>query len=326
MPTRRAELDWIPVPAPIHAYAPFAAALDPMLRAAFPGREIVCWSDPADFAAGIGEAEHLFVLSPPRGHWSRADRLRLVQCLGAGVDDVLPAEGLPERVHIANNRGMSAEAMSEFGLALVLALVKRLPLFVAAQQRKEWRRALPGRAAGTTLGILGLGAIGQALAERAHALGFRVIGTQRTPKPHPAVDEVLPASETHAVLSASDVVVMLLPLTPETRGSFGRAEFDAMRPRATLVNLARGGIVDEAALEAALCEERIAGAIFDVFAQEPLPKESSLWDAPNFWITPHAAGGFPELLETAIARFAENVDRVERGEAPHNAIDRERGY
>lgn len=311
---------------PVHAFAPFAAALDPILRAALPDREIVCWRDEAEFTAGISDVSYLFALGPPRGHWAGAQRLKLIHCLGAGVDDVLPASDLPERVVVANNRGMSAESMAEFGLALVLALVKKLPLFVEAQRAHEWRRALPGLAAGSTLGIVGMGAIGQALAEKAGGLGMRVLASQRTPKSHPMVEEVFDAASTLELLARSDVVVLLLPLTEKTRGSFGAREFAAMKSDGMLVNLARGGIVDETALLSALGDRQIAGAIFDVFASEPLPADSPLWDAPNLWITPHTAGGFPDLLERAIDGFAENVRRMERGEPVLNRVDREQGY
>ncbi len=311
---------------PVHAYLPFAVALRPMLEKQFPGREVVCWSESAQFAAGIEAVEFLFSLHPPRDHWARAGRLRLIHCLGAGVDDVLPAQGLASSVVIANNRGMSAEPMAEFGLSLVLALVKKLPFFVSGMREHAWRRSLPERLAGKTLAILGVGAIGFALAERAHALGMRVIGTQRTPKPHPLLARVAPAEETASVLSEADVVVLLLPLTPETRGSFASERFAQMKPGAHLVNLARGGIVDEAALAQALRSGRLASAAFDVFASEPLPPESPLWDVPNLWITPHMAGGFPELIDAAVAGFAENVRRLERGEVAVNAIDRKRGY
>ncbi len=314
------------MPSPIHAYVPFAAALRPLLEKHFPGREVVCWSKPEEFAAGLGEATYLFALLPPRDQWARAEKLRLIQAFGAGVDYLLPAVGLPERVVIANQRGMSAEPMAEFALALVLALVKRLPVFVSAQRAHRWERHLPERAAGKTLGVLGLGAIGLALAERAHALGMRVIGTQRVPKEHPAVARVEPQSGTERVLAESDVVVILVPLTDETRGSIGAAQLARMKPSAYLVNLARGGIVDEAALGRALADGRIAGAAFDVFATEPLPADHPLWDAPNFWVTPHVAGGFPELLETSVRLFADNVARLERGEAVASAVDRVRGY
>lgn len=314
------------MPTPIHAFLPFANAARPLLEKHFPGREVVCWSQPEEFAAGIGGATYLFALQPPRGHWAQAQQLRLIQAFGAGVDYLMPATGLPERVVIANQRGMSADSMAEFGLTLVLALLKQLPFFVSAQRRRSWERRLPARAAGQTLGILGLGAIGIALAERAHALGMRVIGTQREPKAHPAVARIEPQSGTARVLAESDVVVVLVPLTDATRGSLGARELALMKPSAYLVNLARGGIVDEHALQSALAEGRLAGAAFDVFASEPLPAHSPLWEAPNFWLTPHVAGGFPELLDVSIGLFAENVTRLERGEAVVSAVDRVRGY
>ena len=118
----------------------------------------------------------------------------------------------------------------------------------------------------------------------------------------------------------------MLPLTPATRGSFGKAEFEAMRSDAYLINLARGGIVDEAALREALRGKAIAGAAFDVLEQEPLPADSKLWNTPGLWLTPHVAGAFEAFLPRAVALYAENIHRLERGEAPHNPVDRARGY
>src|SRR5262245_38619510 len=204
------------MPGPVHVYAAFAKGIRPTLERHFPGRPLVCWSQADEFAAGIGEVEYLLALNPPRGRWAGARRLRLIQVLGAGVDGVLPAPDLAPDVVLANQRGMSAEPMAEFGLGLVLALLKGLPGFWAAQREHVWRRALPERAAGKTLAILGLGAIGLALAERATALGMRVIGTQRTPKAHPAVSRIELPERTDTVLAEADVVVLLVPLTPET--------------------------------------------------------------------------------------------------------------
>lgn len=316
------------MPAPIHVYVPFPEHfMRPKLEKYFPGREVILWKDAEAFARGLGEAEFLLSLNPPRDHWARAEKMKLIQCFGAGVDDLLPAEGLPERVVIANNRGMSAEPMAEFGLALILSLIKQLPAYLEGQRTRKWRRTpLPGVAAGRTLGILGLGAIGRALATKAHALGMRVIGTQRTPRSHPAVDRIYTPDEIEDVLAASDVVAILLPLTPRTRNALTRERLSHMRPDAYLVNLARGGIVDEDALAEMLREGKLAGAAFDVFEQEPLPKDSPLWDTPNLWITPHIAGGFPGLVDFALEEFAENVARIERGESPVHVVNRKEGY
>jgi phosphoglycerate dehydrogenase-like enzyme len=314
------------MPEPVHVFAPFAEALRAGVMRHLPERPVVCWSTSEDFAAGVGEVRYLLALNPPRGHWARATELRLIQVLGAGVDGILPAPDLPERVVVANQRGMSAEPMAEFGLSLVLALLKQLPGFVDAQRQRAWRRALPRRAAGSTLAILGMGAIGTALAERAAALGMRVVATQRRPKAHPAVARVAPPEETDALLAEADVAVLLLPLTAATRGWFSRERLARMKPGSYLVNLARGGIVDEGALVDALRDGPLAGAAFDVFAEEPLPPESPLWEAPGLWITPHMAGGFPEILDETARRFAENVGRLERGEPAANTIDRQQGY
>jgi phosphoglycerate dehydrogenase-like enzyme len=128
------------MPSPVHAYAAFAQGLRPKLERHFPGRPVHCWSSEAEFESGVGEVEYLLALNPPRGSWARAKRLRLIQVLGAGVDGVLPAPDLPASVALANQRGMSAEPMAEFGLTLVLALLKQLPFFVAAQREHAWRR------------------------------------------------------------------------------------------------------------------------------------------------------------------------------------------
>jgi phosphoglycerate dehydrogenase-like enzyme len=250
----------------------------------------------------------------------------LLQTAGAGVDAVLPAPDLPERVILANARGLHAPHMSEFAIALLLALAKRIPTAVARQRERLWRAFLPRTLEGRTLGILGLGAIGEEVARKARALGMRVIGTRRSGEPSPFADRVYPPSETDEVLAQSDAVVILLPLTPETRGSLDAKRIARMRPGALVVNLARGGIVDEEALRAALEEKRIGGAALDVFAEEPLPRESPLWEASNLLVTPHMAGLVEDYLERLLAILLENVERLERGEPIRNRVDRERGY
>lgn len=310
----------------IHAYHAFGEALREPLRAAFPERELVVWTREDEFVRGLGEVECLVALGAPRGHWAAAGRLRLVQLPGAGVDSLLPAPDLPAPVRIANCRGVHEPEMPEFALGLIFALAKRIPRALEQQGRREWRMYGNLRLAGATVGILGLGAIGHSLGRRCKALGMRVVGTRRGGEPLPDVDRVYGPDGTDRVLSESDVVAVVLPLTPETRGLLGARALAQMKPRALLVNIARGGIVDEEALARALREERIGGAAMDVFAEEPLREESPLWDAPNCIVTPHVAGLSRDYMERVARIFVENVRRVEAGEPLVNEIDRTRGY
>jgi phosphoglycerate dehydrogenase-like enzyme len=310
----------------IHAYFPQAEPFGERLRTALPDRERVVWTRPEEFAEGISGAKVLFVFRPPRGHWARATRLRLIQTIGAGVDAVLPAPDLPERVLITNARGVHASHMSQFILALLLALAHRLPRALEQQRERRWRPFLPRQLDGATLGILGLGAIGEAVALKARALGMRVIGTRHSGEPSPCADRVYPPSDTDEVLRQSDAIVVLLPLTPETRGLLDRKRLAQMREGALLVNAARGGILDEEGLADCLKQRHVGGAALDVFEREPLPADSPLWDTPNLIITPHMAGLVADYLDRVLAIFAENIRRLERREPLRNRIDRNRGY
>jgi phosphoglycerate dehydrogenase-like enzyme len=315
-----------PKPRAIHAFGALGEALRDSARSAFPDREYRVWTSEEEFVAGIEEVEVLLAFHTPRGHWTRAHRLRLIQMVGAGVDAVLPAPDLPEPVLLANARGVHEPEMSEFVLALILALAKHLPRAMAQQREHEWTMFGTRRLSGTTLGVLGLGTIGRAVAKRGAALGMRVIGTKRNPEPLAEVDEVLPPSDTRRVLEQSDVVVVILPRTPETEGLLDAEAIAAMRPGAQLVNVARGGIVDEAALAKALREGTLGGAAFDVFEEEPLPPSSPLWDTPNLLITPHTVGVNREYMVRLGEVFFGNVRRLERGEPLLNPVDREKGY
>ena len=310
----------------LHVVGLPAALFQAPMKEAFPGRELRGFEDDADFAQRIGEIEILFALRPPRGHWGRAERLRLVHIMGAGVDALLPAPDLPEHVRIANGRGLSGDVMAEYALGWMLHFARRVPLNADQQSRREWKMYAPASLAGATCGILGMGAIGEAVAERAKAFGMRVLATQRNPKPHDAADEVLGTDGTERVLAESDYVVVILPLTPETAGSLGAEALGKLRREAVLINMARGGIVDEAALADMLRNGSLRGAALDVFDEEPLPAASELWDVPNLVVTPHVAGFTRDYLPDSFAIFAENVRRFERGEPLLNEIDRTRGY
>jgi len=314
----------------IHVHHGFEPALGEwvagLLRTALPGHEIVAWSREEELRAGIGEVEVLLAFRPPRGIWAGAEKLRLIQMMGAGVDALLPAPDLPPAVQIANARGLHAH-MGEFALAMILALAKRIPRALEQKQAQLWKLYGVPKLAGATLGILGLGAIGAVVAEKAAAFELRVIGTQRQAKPVPHVERTFAGPEgTERVMRESDYLVVLLPLTPETRGSIGARELDFLKPTAFLVNLARGGIVDERALLERLQAGRLAGAALDVFEKEPLAANDPIWTAPNTILTPHLAGLEPNYMQRLMELAVDNVKRLERGEPLRNQVDRARGY
>ncbi|HYW04780.1 MAG TPA: D-2-hydroxyacid dehydrogenase [Gammaproteobacteria bacterium] len=310
----------------IHAYTPFGDAVRGALEEAFPDREVVCWSHPAELIDGLPEVEHLLALNPPDGHWADARRLRLLHSFGAGIDHLLPLDDLPPGVAVANAAGLVAEPMSELALALAMMLRKRVNVALSDQRRHRWHRYTPPTVDGSILGVLGLGHIGSALARRAHAAGMRVIGTRRRPAPVACVEEVFPPRETAEVLARADVAVCLLPLTRETRGLLDAAMLAHLRPEACLINLGRGGIVDERALADMLRGGRLSGAALDVFEAEPQPPDSPLWDVPNLVMTPHVGGAYPRYMPDIARLFADNVRRVEAGRMPLTPVNPVRGY
>jgi phosphoglycerate dehydrogenase-like enzyme len=245
---------------------------------------------------------------------------------GAGVDTLLPAPDLPEKVRIANARGIHGVHMGEFALAMMLAFEKRIPTWLEQQQTRDWRRRGIHTLRGKTVAILGLGAIGTEIVRLCGAFGMRVVGTRRGAQPVAGVDRVGGPEDTAVLLADADYVVVLLPLTPETRAFLGAKLLDALPERAVLINLARGGIVDEPALIARLRDGRLRGAALDVFDREPLPDDDPIWKAPNTILTPHIAGWFPGYAEKLAEIFSENLGRLERGETLRNEVDRTRGY
>lgn len=288
--------------------------------------EIVCWRNEDEFRAGLGDAEFLLAFRPPRGHWQHATRLRLLQMTGAGVDTLLPAPDLPPRVRVANARGIHGVHMGEFALAMMLAFEKRIPTWLEQQRDRRWQRRGIHTLAGKTVAILGLGSIGSDVVRMCRAFGMRVLGTRRGGAPVEGVDRVGGPEDSAELLAKADYSVILLPLTPETRGFVGAALLDAMPKHAVLINLARGGIVDESELVARLEDGRLRGAALDVFLREPLPQDDPIWKAPNTILTPHISGWFPGYAEKLAEIFSENLVHLERGEGLRNEVDRSRGY
>jgi len=279
--------------------------------------------DRAALEARIAEADVLVV----SGLWrnevaAMAPRLKFIQSIGAGTDQfdrsMLAARG----IRLASAAGVNARAVSEHAMSLILALARRLPEARDNQRRKFWRGMIGDLAqredemADKTVVIVGLGRIGGRLAQLAKAFDMRVIGVRRNPAGgRGAADEVHALAALPGLLPLADFVVLTCPLTPETTNLIDAAALAAMQPSAYLVNCARGRVVDEPALVAALQAGTIAGAGIDVTWDEPLPADSPLWEAPGAFITPHTAGETRRYEDNVLDILMENLSRQWRGEA-----------
>lgn len=265
--------------------------------------------------------------------------LKVAQSLMAGVDWILP--WLPPDVTLCDGRGIHDISASEWVLAAIMATMKRIPLYRDLQAKHQWRGFAtatddflnePGLARGqyTVLGedlsgktvlVVGYGSIGKAIETRLTPFGVSVLRVARTARENPLVS---PVSDMEALIPNADIVVLIVPLTSETRGLFGERQMQLMKPGALLVNAARGPVVDTDALVRALQEQRICAAV-DVTDPEPLPEDHPLWSAPNCLITPHIGGSSPEFIFRAFRFAAQQVRRFAAGEPLENVVT-EAGY
>jgi phosphoglycerate dehydrogenase-like enzyme len=254
-----------------------------------------------------------------------APRLRWLQTFNAGVDHPIFAR-FPERgVRLTTAAGAAAEPIAQTALAGILMLARGFPHWLDAQRRAEWQphpaNALPRDLAGQSLVVFGLGAIGRELARLARAVGLYVIGVRRSPAlPDDPIDELHGPERLRELLPRADWLAITCPLTPETRGAIDAAALALLPAGARLVNVARGGIVDEVALCESLRAGRLAGAYLDVFASEPLPAESPLWTAPNAIVTPHNSAATRGAEARQLAIFLDNLARFGRGEPLRNEV------
>lgn len=267
-------------------------------------------------------------------NFATASRVRWVHSTAAGVGHMLFPELVESPIVVTNARGLHARAMAEHVLGLMLAFTRRLHVSRDMQLARRWTQAelwnaSPsfGELEGATLGLVGFGRIGQAIARAACAFGMRVIAVRRRPQADPApAHEQWGAPRLGELLERADWIVVAAPHTPETERLLGPAEFARIKPGARLVNIARGALVDEAALIGALREGRLAGAALDVMAEEPLPAGSPLWSMPEVILTPHTSGVGPRFWERIAEQFAGNLRRFLAGEPLENVVDKRSGY
>lgn len=274
----------------------------------------------------LERARMLVAMSPPPGMLSRMPNLGYIQSLTAGVDHWLARSDLLPVHQLAAARGTHRVQMPENILAGLFHLTKPYTASVLDQRESRWTRKVGIPLAGKTLAILGLGAIGQELARKAAALEMRVIGTKRTAQPLPNVAKALPHEGTDEILGEADFVVLLLPVTDQTRDLMNAGRLAAMRPSAYLLNFGRGHLVVDDDLVAAVKAGTIAGAILDVFRTEPLPQQHPFWTTPGIVVLPHIGGLHPRRDTFVAALLAQNIARHLDGQPLKEAVDRARGY
>ncbi|MEM6428001.1 MAG: D-2-hydroxyacid dehydrogenase [Deinococcota bacterium] len=259
---------------------------------------------------------------------SQASQLRWIHTCSAGFD-YLPLELIFSKgLMLTRSAQTNNVPIAEYVLAHILSFSKRLPTFAAAQAQRVWqRRNNLQELVDKTVGVVGAGSISKALAQRCRTLGMRVIATKRNYEVLSDFDEILPLEQLRSLLAQSDFVVIACPLTSETKGMIGANELEHMKPEAYLINVARGPIVDTAALIDALKAKKLAGAALDVFDEEPLAQDSPLWETPNVILTPHISYVSPHVMSRITAEFADNLARYAKGEPLLNQIkNRELGY
>ena len=274
----------------------------------------------------LAKTEALMAPIVPPGLLPAMPKLRWAQSMTAGVEGWLALPDLPANLTLTCARGTHRESMPENILGALFHVAKPYAAVVDNQKRGQWIHTVAQPLGGKTLGILGLGAVGQEVARLADALGMRVIGTRRRPAPMPHVAEVLPADRTPEVLAQSDFLLLLLPATSDTDNFINTARLGQMKSTAWLLNFGRGHLVKDDDLIAAVKAKKIAGAVLDVFRQEPLPADHPFWKTEGIIVLPHIGGPHPQRDRFVARLFVDNLGRFLRGEPLQEVVDRNAGY
>lgn len=281
-------------------------------------------ASPSD--AQLSQTNVLMVPNVPPGLLPRMPNLQWAQAMTAGVEAWLALPDLPPALTLTCARGTHKESMPENILAALFYIAKPFAAIAQDQKQSKWTNRVAEPLNGKTLGILGLGVIGQEVARLAHALGMHVIGIRRRQDPVPGPAELLPPEQTDALLARSDYVVLLLPATPQTENFIDAARLAKMKSNAWLLNFGRGGLINDADLIAAVTSKQIAGAVLDVFRQEPLPADHPFWTTENIMVLPHIGGPHPQRDSIVARLFVENLGRFLDGKPLREVVDRAAGY
>jgi len=299
---------------------------------------------PPETSLAVGDSPEAFTRAAPEAavilNWSGSGgllprvfsmcpRVRWVHARSAGLDNVLFPEIVESPVTLTNGSGVFSPPLGEFALGAILFFAKGFRRMIRSQEAGVWDQFDMPEIAGQTVGILGYGDIGRAVATRVRAMGMRVLAVKRHVLPYhadPLVDKIYSPDARLEMIERSDYIVACAPLTPETRGMLGEPEFAAMKPEAVVINIGRGPVIDEAAMVRALSEGRIKGAGLDVFDTEPLPAGHALYNLKNVLLSPHCADHTPDWLDRGMRFFLEQFERFRKGEPLLNVVDKKLGY
>jgi len=256
--------------------------------------------------------------------------VRWIHIMSAGLDSVLSPELEESPAILTNGRGVFSQSLGEWVLGAILYFAKDFRRLLRSQAEGRWDPFDVVEISGQTVGIVGYGDIGRAVAARTGAMGMRVLGlTRRGPHPdHPddLAEQIFTPADRIRMIEQCDYVVVTAPLTPDTHGLIGEAELAAMKPDAVIINIGRGPIIQEDALVRALSEKKIKGAALDVFDTEPLPEGHPFYSLENVLLSPHSADHTSVWLDNAMEFFLENLERYRKGEPLANVVEKGRGY
>lgn len=256
-----------------------------------------------------------------------APNLKIIQSTAAGVDPLAPFDMIPAGVKLLNNRGVHAERAGEYAIMAMLMLAAHMPVFATDQRVRRWHRKPSGTIAGKRATIVGVGGLGGGAARRARQFAIHVTGIRNGADPHPDCDETYPIGALDTVLPATDFLLLACPLTHATRNLLDARRLAKLGRHAGVINIGRGGLIDQAALIAALHAGAIAGAVLDVFAQEPIPPADPIWHTPNLVVTPHISSDDPGRYNAAtLAMFFANLQELAEGRVPSTLVDLAKGY
>jgi phosphoglycerate dehydrogenase-like enzyme len=260
---------------------------------------------------------------------SLANRVRWIHCLWTGVEMILKRQIIMHPATLTNGRGVFRWPLADWAIAAMLFFAFDFRRIIRQQEQGMWQPFIGTSLSGRVLGIVGFGSIGAAAAARARVFGMKIAALRRRPElfeRDSPLDQTYGPGQLEELMAASDYILVVAPLTADTRGMIGEAEIAAMKPSGVIINIGRGPVIDEAALVRALEFGRIRGAALDVFNTEPLPAEHPFWRMPNVLLSPHTADRVEGFLDPAFECFFENLDRFRKGEPLINVVDKRAGY